>query len=103
MQLRELKKLDDVPICVFYPCHQLPPTGICDLPTHLVGGWHDIFLRALLTDYATLKEGQHTPYLTIGPWGHMAPAVGWESLRQALAWFDAHLKDRPQQLRPLPT
>ena len=72
------------------------------IPTHLVGGWHDIFLRALLTDYATLKEGQHTPYLTIGPWGHMAPAVGWESLRQALAWFDAHLKDRPQQLRPLP-
>lgn len=72
------------------------------IPTHLVGGWHDIFLRALLTDYATLKEGQHTPYLTIGPWGHMAPAVGWESLRQALVWFDAHLKDRPQQLRPLP-
>jgi uncharacterized protein len=72
------------------------------LPTHLVGGWHDLFLRALLTDYTTLKEGQHTPYLTIGPWGHMAPAVGWESLRQALAWFDAHLKDRPHQLRPLP-
>jgi putative CocE/NonD family hydrolase len=71
-------------------------------PTHLVGGWHDIFLRALLTDYATLKEGQHTPYLTIGPWGHMAPAVGWESSRQALAWFDAHLKDRSQRLRPLP-
>src|SRR5205823_5519189 len=26
----------------------------------------------------------------------------WGSLRQALVWFDAHLKDRPQQLRPLP-
>ncbi len=29
--LRELKKPDAVPICVFDPCNQLPPTDIFDL------------------------------------------------------------------------
>src|SRR5260370_1138347 len=28
--LRKLQKPDDVPICVFDPCNQLPPTDICD-------------------------------------------------------------------------
>src|SRR6266851_6981808 len=29
--LRKLQKPDDVPIGVFDPCNQLPPTDICDL------------------------------------------------------------------------
>jgi hypothetical protein len=30
--------------------------------------------------------------MTIGPWSHLDFECLWESLRQGMTWFDAHLK-----------
>lgn len=69
-------------------------------PVHLVGGWYDFFLRTLLLDYQTLREGGQNPYLTIGPWHHFSNFMHLSgSLGVALDWFDAHLKDNSQRLR----
>ncbi len=69
---------------------------------HLVGGWYDILLRETLADYSELHGHGQAPFLTIGPWDHLAPECLWESLRQGLYWFDAHLKNDPSRLRVKP-
>lgn len=68
-------------------------------PAHLVGGWHDFFLRALLDDYAKLKAAGQRPYLTIGPWHHYSELVSFADLREGLRWFDAHFKGEVNRLR----
>ena len=71
-------------------------------PVHLVGGWHDFFLRPLLDDYATLKAAGKRPYLTVGPWHHYAELVSFADLREGLRWFDAHFKGKTDRLRQNP-
>jgi putative CocE/NonD family hydrolase len=61
---------------------------------HLIAGWHDIFLREQLADYAALVGAGRAPFLTIGPWHHTSPDLAFQSVREALAWFDAHLRRR---------
>jgi putative CocE/NonD family hydrolase len=72
------------------------------VPAHHVAGWHDIFLSGQLADYEAMCEAGELPYLTVGPWTHLDFAVQWETLRQSLDWFDAHLKGQPEKLRPHP-
>ena len=62
---------------------------------HLLTGWYDIFLREQLADYRALVEAGRSPFLTVGPWSHLDPALGQASLAEGLAWFDTHLKGRP--------
>ncbi len=71
-------------------------------PVHLIGGWYDYYLRDLLRDYAVLKAAGREPYLTIGPWYHAHPDMLMAGLREALAWFDAQLKGKPDALREKP-
>lgn len=66
---------------------------------HLIAGWFDLFLPLQLADYAALRSAGHTPYLTIGPWHHTSTDLAWESVRQALSWFEAHLKHDRQAVR----
>jgi putative CocE/NonD family hydrolase len=73
--------------------------GAVSAPVTLVSGWYDFFLRELLADYAALKAAGKEPYLTIGPWYHIDLPAAFESLRQGLAWFDAHLKGARRTLR----
>ncbi len=70
-------------------------------PVHLVSGWFDIFLPRLLKDYANLKAAGRNPYLTIGPWYHL-DFDRFLSVREALTWFDVHLKGKKALLRPKP-
>jgi putative CocE/NonD family hydrolase len=70
-------------------------------PVHLVSGWFDIFLPRLLKDYTVLQEAGRNPYLTIGPWHHL-DFDRFFSLREALDWFDVHLKGKRERLRPFP-
>lgn len=67
--------------------------GQVSAPVSLVGGWYDIFLPEQLADYAALRRAGRQPRLTIGPWSHASPGVLSASLRESLAWFDAHLRD----------
>ena len=71
-------------------------------PAHLIGGWHDLFLRETLDDYARLRDAGRRPHLTIGPWHHSQLAVPFESVREGLAWFDVHLKGDRSRLREMP-
>jgi putative CocE/NonD family hydrolase len=71
-------------------------------PVHLIGGWYDYYLRALLRDYAALKAAGRRPYLTIGPWFHSHASGLMTGLREGLAWFDAHLKGAQDRLREKP-
>lgn len=65
-----------------------------EAPVHLVGGWHDYFLRGLLRDYGALATAGRRPYLTIGPWHHADPGALVAGLGAGLAWFQAHLAGR---------
>lgn len=71
-------------------------------PAHLIGGWYDFFLRALLADYEALRAAGRNPYLTIGPWHHFNAMVSSVDLREGLTWFNAHLKNRRKHLRTHP-
>jgi hypothetical protein len=70
-------------------------------PVHLVTGWFDIFLPRQLKDYQALKTAGRNPYLTIGPWHHLN-FDRFLSVREAMDWFDVHLKGKQEQLRPYP-
>jgi putative CocE/NonD family hydrolase len=71
-------------------------------PASFVTGWYDIFLPWQLRDYETLRAAGRNPYLLIGPWSHGAPPSFGPSLREALAWFRAHLGGDRSQLREAP-
>ena len=61
-----------------------------DVPTLLVGGWHDAFLDQTLEQYDALRRRDVPVELTIGPWRHMdtvAKAAG-EVTRVTVAWLD---------------
>jgi len=79
--------------------HHLPAVTA---PVSFVGGWHDVFLPALLADYAALVKAGHEPCLLIGPWRHTDQEVIAASVRDTLAWLRAHLLGDPSQLRPAP-
>ena len=64
-------------------------------PAHLIGGWYDFFLREVLADYERLRAAGHTPYLTIGAWMHFDPGAALTGIKEALHWFNQHLKVLP--------
>lgn len=70
-------------------------------PVHLIGGWYDIFTEATFRDYEILRAAGRNPYLTVGPWIHGLDAT-WTGVRQAIAWFDTHLKGEHGHLDRLP-
>ena len=63
-----------------------------DAPVHLLGGWYDVFLPGLLLDYARLRDAGRGPRLIVGPWTHEDPRWMGVATREALAFFDAHVK-----------
>ena len=73
-----------------------------DAPVGMVAGWYDLFLYAQLLDYRRLREAGKQPYLLIGPWYHGQPGSFGPTMRENLAWFDAHLKGKTSGLRAAP-
>src|SRR5262249_18317947 len=71
-------------------------------PNHLVGGWYDFMLPALLRDYQALAQAGHHPYLTIGPWTHFDVGVSMTGMREAVIWLRAHLLGDRRGLRTAP-
>jgi hypothetical protein len=61
-------------------------------PVHLIGGWHDYFLRGQLRDYDALVAAGRRPYLTIGPWHHADPGALLTGVEAGLRWFQSHLQ-----------
>ncbi len=71
-------------------------------PVAMSTGWYDIFLPWQLKDYQTLCENGNQPYLTIGPWAHSQMGGLFSSLKESLAWFEKHLKQKPEKVRKTP-
>jgi putative CocE/NonD family hydrolase len=71
-------------------------------PDHIGGGWYDLFLPQTIRDYLALVRAGRQPYLTIGPWSHADLRYMGVSLREALAWFRAHLLGDRTGLREMP-
>lgn len=63
-----------------------------EAPVLLVAGWHDLFAPAQIEDYQRLRDAGRTVRLVVGPWTHLALGGFGASLREALAWFDVHLR-----------
>lgn len=76
--------------------------GINTPPNHFISGWYDFMVDQLLRDYETLVIAGHQPYLTVGPWVHVAPELQAESVRETLSWMTAHLIGDMSVLRESP-
>ncbi|MBK7894245.1 MAG: CocE/NonD family hydrolase [Anaerolineaceae bacterium] len=77
----------------------VPQIGV---PMHLIAGWYDIFLQGQLADYAALRQAGHEPYLTIGPWTHLAFPGMIAAVQEGLSWFAAKLQGDAEAIRPYP-
>lgn len=71
-------------------------------PNHFISGWFDFMLDQLLADYQSLVAAGHTPYLTVGPWTHIANELQATSMRETLIWMRAKLLDDARGLRNKP-
>jgi putative CocE/NonD family hydrolase len=71
-------------------------------PAALIGGWYDIFLDWQLKDYQALRDAGKQPYLLIGPWTHTSFLAAGIVIRQSLAWLDAHVKGKREELHEMP-
>lgn len=76
--------------------------GATTPPNHFISGWNDFMLDQLLRDYQTLVSYGHTPYLTVGPWTHIANDLQAESMRETLVWMRAKLLGDASGLRDKP-
>jgi hypothetical protein len=71
-------------------------------PVSFVGGWYDILLPWMLTDFEALQAAGRAPRLLIGPWSHTSPALTAASERDGIAWLRAALLGDDRLLRPAP-
>jgi len=56
-----------------------------------------VFIGYQLRDYEALRAAGKTIRLKVGPWTHVDFKGLAEGVREALDWFDLHLKGRPPQ------
>jgi len=70
------------------------PVEQINIPTMVVGGWHDINVKAMLDLYERIPAKKK---LVQGPWTHMmpfhAPFEPWDYLHDMKLWWDRWLKD----------
>lgn len=87
----------------YFQIVDLKPT-ISEMPqaVHFMGGWYDLFLPGLLQDYAIQVAAGKSPYLTIYNWGHYDLAKQAGTMREAISWFDRHLKGKENGMSPKP-
>src|SRR5205814_838392 len=71
------------------------------VPTSFVGGWYDYFLPYLLEEHGRLAAAGRPVQLAVGPWAHANPQGLIAGLREALAWFEVHLKQGPGHAAPI--
>lgn len=77
----------------------IPDVGV---PVCMVGGWYDYYLPYMLDDYRRLVEAETDVQLTIGHWAHTSTAAVLAGFREALAWFDLHLRGETHRRRRAP-
>lgn len=76
--------------------------GLVTAPVNMVGGWYDVLLPLLISDYKRLRQAGKRPYLLIGPWVHTSVASYPYMIRESLLWFRTHLLGEKGLLRDEP-
>lgn len=71
-------------------------------PSYFIATWPDLFISGQLDDYLAQRAAGRSPYLTIGPWIHIATETMSRTLAETLAWLDAELKGDRSRLREKP-
>ena len=61
-------------------------------PITMVAGWYDIFVPWQVRDFTALRNAGVDARITIGPWGHTDAEAVPAGLRDALDWFNHHLR-----------
>jgi putative CocE/NonD family hydrolase len=64
-------------------------------PMSMVTGWSDFFFRYQMRDFKQLRAQGSAARISVGQWTHGSLGMIGESLRDALEWFDIHLKGKP--------
>jgi uncharacterized protein len=59
-----------------------------NVPTLLVGGWHDLFLQQSIEQYRVLHARGVPTRLLIGPWAHLDAARSGLVTKESLEWLD---------------
>jgi putative CocE/NonD family hydrolase len=70
-------------------------------PVSLVGGWSDIFIPCQARDFKAMRTQGKATRLTLGPWTHSNFRGVGEGIRDALEWFDIHLRGHPHPAEAL--
>lgn len=63
-------------------------------PMSMVTGWSDFFFTYQMRDFQLLRAQASKARISVGQWTHGSPGMLGESLRDALEWFDIHLKGK---------
>jgi putative CocE/NonD family hydrolase len=70
-------------------------------PVSMVGGWSDFFFPLQVRDFKAMKNLGKTVRLKVGPWTHSNFQGIGEAIRDALDWFDIHLRGHARPLEDL--
>ncbi len=78
----------------------IPELGI---PISFVAGWYDYFLPYELDDWEAVVASGAPTQLVVGPWTHRSGRGMLTALREALDWFDVHMRglSRPGPAAPV--
>ncbi|MCE7010190.1 CocE/NonD family hydrolase [Kibdelosporangium philippinense] len=72
-----------------------------EVPTLLIGGWHDYFIQQTLAQYDALRARNVQVAVTIGPWTHLT-VDNKIAMPQAISWLDEHAAGRAPVHRAAP-
>jgi putative CocE/NonD family hydrolase len=84
------------------PVRYTPVIRELGIPISFVAGWYDYFLPYELEDWEVAAGAEAPVQLLVGPWTHRSGRGMLAELREALDWFDLHLRGRPR-VRPTPS
>jgi putative CocE/NonD family hydrolase len=72
-------------------------------PVHLLGGWYDFMIDALLADYRRLADAGRAPWLTVSVSTHIGGGHDVDNPVETLAWMRRHLlgDTPPPQRKPV--
>ena len=83
---------DDLADPFWKPIQNLDHMADVQAPVSMVGGWSDLFIPFQIRDFKAMKGLGKSVRLKLGPWTHSNFQGVGEGIRDALDWFDIHLK-----------
>jgi putative CocE/NonD family hydrolase len=85
---------DDIADPFWKPIQHVHHMADVQAPVSMVGGWSDLFIPFQIRDFKAMKRLGKSVRLKLGPWTHSNLHGVGEGIRDALDWFDIHLKRR---------